>query len=600
MHRIFHTIRTALRPDFGTRIYLLSLVVGLVGGGAAIAFTYGLEFARFICLEWAAGFRPVHPAGEITFDFSGLAVSLYEGRTWVLLLLPALGGLVGGYITWRLAPEASGPGTSAVIDAFHNRRGVVRLVVAPVKALATVVTLATGGSAGKEGPMVQIGASLGSWLGQRLRLSATQRRLLLLAGTSAGLGAIFRAPLGGAVRTVEVLYQEDFESDALIPCVISSIVAYSFYMGVFGFSHIFDFPGALFTDVRELVAYLALGVICALGGLLYIHVFSALRDRFFGRLPLPPYMVTALGGLLVGAIALYDQRVLYTGFGVVQQGLWGQLGLRALLTLALLKILATACTIGSGGSGGVFGPSLFIGGMLGGAVGLVVGQLFPSLPAEPAAYMVVGMASFLAAVSNTPLAALIMVTEMTGSYHLLPPLMLVSAFALIFTRRFSIYQNQVANKFRSPAHLKDFTVDVLQNLRVADILPGLRHAADPVVTNDTPYYSLDAVSRRLGLLHFIVVDGERRVLGMIRLDELELPADEALRSLVLIEDTAVTPVEAVEAGDDLHRALEKVLSSGFDKLPVVEEAGGALVGHLTHQDILRLYDEEVDRIGQTD
>jgi len=595
-------IKRILRLNFSTRIYIYSLLVGLISGLGAALFTYGLELGRFLLIEKLAGFPQSRPDGAVTFDFSFFEAPDYPGYLWLLLLLPAAGGLLGGYLAHRFAPEAEGPGGDAMIDAFHNGRGVIRPVVPLVKALTTIVTLASGGSGGKEGPLSQIGAGIGSWLGARLKLSAAQRRILLLAGTAGGLGAIFRAPLGGAITSVEVLYRQDFESDALIPCVISSIVAYSVYMGLFGFSHIFAIPELNFTDVRELFFYLFLGLLCAFVGRFYMKVFYTLRNRFFRPLRQPRYLVVGLGGLLVGLLGLIDPRTLGTGFGVLQQAIDGSLGLRALLLLALLKILSSSFTIGSGGSGGFFGPSLFIGGMLGGAAGLVGQQYFPDIVQQPAAYVIVGMASFFGAMANTPLAALIIVTEMTGSYHLLPPLMLVSAMALIFARDYSIYENQVESKFHSPAHLKDFTIDVLERLEVSEIFPQLRNTSAAVVSNKTPYFSLNSLSRKQGHLHFVVVDDDRRLRGMIRIDDLDLPEDEMLRYLILVEDMVIENVEPIRDTDDLHEALLKLLDSGFDKLPVIredkegEESASEFLGYMMYQDLLRVYHEEVERL----
>lgn len=584
--------------EFTSRIYIYSAIVGVISGLGAVLFTYGLEFARFLLKEKLAGFEQLHPDGEVRIDFSYLGEVAYDERLWLLLLLPALGGLLSGYIAHRLAPEAEGPGADAMINAFHNERGMIRPVVAPVKALTTIITLASGGAAGREGPLIQIGASLGSWLAVRLRLSAAQRRILLLAGTAGGLGAIFRAPLGAAITSVEILYREDFESDALIPCVISSFVAYLIYMFVFGFSHLFELPDLRFVDVRELLFYLALGLLCALVGVFYIRVLRWGGEQF-DRLPWPRYVVVGFGGLLVGALALLDLRALGSGFGVLQQGINGELGAKVFLALALLKILASTCTVTSGASGGLFGPSIFIGGMLGGAVGTLGQQYFPEVVHQPAAFMVVGMASFFGAVANTPLAALIIVTEMSGGYHLLPPLMVVGALALIFTRGYHIYANQVQNKFHSPAHVKDVTVNVLQNLRVGDVFDRLQSTSDAIVSNSVSYFSLSALSKKLGHMHFVVVDDAEKLRGMISLEDLDLPEDDFLRNLVLIEDMVVDGVQPIEMVEDLHEALQKLLDSGYDKLPVVrrdEEGEQVFLGYMMYQDLMRIYHEEVQKM----
>ena len=588
--------------EFVSRIYLYSVLIGLISGLGAVLFTYGLALAKFLLVEKLAGYRQLHPRKEALFDFSFLDAPTYGEFLWLLLLLPALGGLLSGYLTHRFAPEAQGAGTDAMIDAFHNQRGHIRPIVAPVKALATIITLASGGAAGQQGPLVHIGAGLGSWIGDKLKLSVAQRRILLLAGTAGGLGAIFRAPLGAAIASVEVLYREDFESDALIPCVISSFVAYAIYIAVFGVSHIFALPDLLFTDVRELVFYLVLGFLCALVGIFYVKALRLART-LFDRLPLPRYWIVCCGGSLVGLVALIDPRVLGDGFGVIQRGLDGELAIRAFLTLALLKILASSCTVSSGGSGGVFGPSLFIGGMLGGAVGLLGQQYFPDIVHQPAAYIVVGMASFFGAVANTPLAALILVIEMSGSYHLLPPLMVVSALALIFARNFSIYQNQVQNKFHSPAHIKDLTVDVLHNLQVREVFPRLKSTSEAIVSNRLSYFSLSSLSKKLGHVHFVVTDDDGGLRGMISLEDLDLPEDEMLRNLVLIEDMVVDDVGAIDAEDNLHEALQKLLDSGYDKLPVMnttDEGESEFWGYLMHSDLMRVYHEEVTRLEGQD
>ena len=583
--------------DRAARIYLYSALVGLVCGLAAAAFTLGLDWMASYLREAVAGYPPARADGEITFNFFERHGSDYPRRLWVLLLLPAAGALAAGWLVQRWAPEARGAGTDAVIDAFHNDRARIRPAVAPVKAASAILTLASGGSAGKQGPLAQIGAALGAWVGDLLKVPVGQRRVLLLAGMAGGLGAIFRAPLGGAITSVEVLYREDFESDALIPCVISSMVAYSVYMGFFGFGHVLAMPDFFFTDVRELGLYLVLGVFCAVVGIFYVRVFDAVR-RLFDRLPGPAWAAPALGGGLVGLLALVDIRVLGTGFGVLQESIHGGLGLWTLLLLALLKILATSFTVGSGGAGGVFGPALFIGGMLGGAVGLAGQALFPGVVQQPAAYIVVGMASFFAGVANAPLGAFILVTEMTGSYHLLPPLMLVCAFALIFTRGFSIYKRQVQDKFHSPAHLKDFTLDVLQGLEVGRVFQRLEHASEARVRNDTPYFSLRALSRRIGQVDFVVVDEGGRLRGMLHLDDMDLPEDEGLKSLILAEDFNIERVDPVLDTDDLHVALQKLLHCGYDKLPVLSahDEGGEVWGYLMYQDLLLLYDQEVERL----
>ena len=333
----------------------LGITVGVVSGLVAVAFFYLLGVARHFTYSFLAGYVSPTPEGEKIF---GSASGLQFHR-WVFFLLPVVGGLLSGLIVYRFAPEAEGHGTDAMIDAFHNKRGKIRQRVPFIKAIATILTLATGGSAGREGPIAQIGAGFGSMIATLFNLSDRERRNLLLAGCGGGLAAIFRAPLGSAITSIEVLYREDFETEALISTIISSITAYIIFAELFGFHTIFYFPGYSFSDPRELIFYLLLGLICIPAGIFYVKIFYGMRDYIFMPLRIPRYFKPALGGLGVGIIGLFFPQVYGDGWGWIQLAILGKLSIGLMITVALLKIFATSFTISSGGSGGVFGPTLF-------------------------------------------------------------------------------------------------------------------------------------------------------------------------------------------------------------------------------------------------
>ncbi len=359
----------ALAKALGKHRFFRWLVYGAVIGalsalGAAVVF-FLLEWAKFFALEYLAGYAMAKPAGEHLVPFAATTPL----HLWLLVLLPAIGGLLSGLIVYTWAPEAEGHGTDAFIDAFHNKQGFVRTRVPFVKGIASVITLATGGSAGREGPIAQIGSGIGSWLGRTLKLNIRERRLMLLAGCAGGLGAIFRAPLGGALTSVEVLYREDLETEGVVLCIISSSVSYAIFTGIFGHQPIFAIPSIQFSSALELLLYAVLGLVCVPFGYMYVKTFYGLRDRFFRKLPIRRALIPAFGGILVGLIALWQPEILSGGYGTIQKALMGELPVVLMFTLAFLKIAATSFTISSGGSGGVFGPSLFIGAMLGGAVG---------------------------------------------------------------------------------------------------------------------------------------------------------------------------------------------------------------------------------------
>ncbi len=425
-------------------IYFYSFVTGLLIGLLTILFYKVLIFL-------------------LQFNFQAVGQSPLGHLA--LLILPIVGGLLTGLITYYWAPEAAGTGTELFLDTFHNKEGVMRRRSPWAKALASLCTLSTGGSAGKEGPTAQIGAGIGSTIGRLLKMGARAQRTLLLAGAAGGLGAIFRAPLGGALTAIEVLYKEDFESDALVPCIISSVTAYTVFSSVVGFGHIFNLEIESFHSPVELLFYIVLGFLCSGVGWLFVKFFHGMHDYVFARLPLWKPLIPAFGGLLVGCVIFFFPEVIGDGFGILQDSIDGEFGgnwvtaTRLFAFFALLKIVTTTFTVQSGGSGGVFGPSLFIGGMLGGLVGTLSHHFFPEHVTSVAPFIVVGMASFFAGVANASIAALVMVSELTGGYELLPPLMVVSVIALIFSRKWSIYRNQVKNKFFSRAHLWDMNGD---------------------------------------------------------------------------------------------------------------------------------------------
>jgi CIC family chloride channel protein len=580
-----------------TRWIAWGMVVGVLSGLTAALFFVALEYAtHFTMHELARAVTPV-PPGDVFFA----PEAGYAGppRRWLLFLLPAIGGLVSGLFVYRFAPEAEGAGTDEMIRAFHRARGVVRPRVPLVKAAATIVTLATGGSAGKEGPVAQIGGGIGSVLATWLGFNARDRRILLLAGTAGGLGAIFRAPLGSAITAIEVLYREDFESDALIPCVISSVTAYVVFVLLLGGQRIFavpDFP--LFTPI-ELPGYVLLALVSVPVGRAYIALFKFMRARVFNRFKGPRALRPMIGGLCVGAIGFAVPEAFGVGWGYLQKAIDGQLVVQSLGLIVVAKIFATCFTVGSGGSGGVFGPTLFIGGMLGALVGYGGALFSPELFPNPAAFVLVGMASFFAGVASAPIGAMLMVTEMTGGYALLPPLMLVSVLSILLARGNSIYDHQVKDRFSSPAHLGDLTINVLEEMRVADVY----HASEAIVSvaPGTRFQRVRELVLASGDATLPVVDGDNRLVGLLTAEQIRPVLDERqLDGFIVAGDIAAAPV-ALQPDDDLYRAHALFRASGCPQIPVVlaadpeDPCAGRIVGMLDYRDMMRAYERELAR-----
>ncbi|PLX82494.1 MAG: chloride channel protein [Desulfuromonas sp.] len=575
------------------RPLLLSSLVGVIAGLGAIAFTAGVHWCDSFFLSGLAGLNPIEP-GLPMEDVPILTTLVMEHR-WFLFLIPVIGGLVSGFLVFKFAPEAEGHGTDAVIDAYHNKGGQIRSRVPLIKGLASIITIGTGGSAGKEGPVAQIGAGFGAFLGSRLKLSASERRILLLAGMAGGIGATFRAPLGGALFAVEVLYQDpEFEHEGLIPCIISSIVAYSIFGAVTGWQPLLTTPLFGFEHPSEMFCYLILGVACAFLGKFYVFVFYGIQKQF-RKIPLAPMLKPALGGLLLGLLAMLVPQVLGSGYGMVQAALYGKVAIWIMLVVAVAKIIATSLTISSGGSGGVFAPSLVIGGMLGGAFGAIANGMLPGIVIDPKAYVLIGMAGFFAGVSNTPMATLIMVCELTQNYALLAPLMLVCVVAMIVFRRNTIYHRQVPGRIDSPAHLGDLVIDVLEGIRVADLA---EHGRTPHTIPEHKNLSeiLETIADAEGA-YYPVVDKDGNMTGIFSVNDIRrILAEDIPPGLILARDIANANVITTRPDETLTEVLRKLTSRGLEEIPVLDILDPRKVHFmLSRRAVLARYASEMER-----
>ena len=505
-----------------------------------------------------------------------------------LAIVPAIGGLIAGFLIYRFAPEAEGHGTDAVISCFHSSSVVIQKRIPLIKAIASVVTIGSGGSAGKEGPIAQIAAGIGSILGSRLKLSDRDRRLMVVSGMSAGIGSIFKSPLGGALFGIEVLYKRDFEMSAIVPAIMSSVIGYAIFTHFVGREPIFLTCHCIFENPLELIFYGLLGLICAAVGIFYIWFFYSARDKFFRRLKIPDHVKPAIGGIGIGVlIILFPDLVsgiIGSGYGALQDALLDNLALSAMILLILAKILATSFTVGSGGSGGVFAPSLVIGGMVGGVVGELSHIFFPNIVTNPACFVLVGMASFFSGVAKVPIAAIIMISEMTGSYTLLAPLMLANVTAYAFSEGWTIYESQVSTRMRSPVHRKELLVDVLENIEVKD-------AMNPNPVTVAPEESLTRVFgliERTGHMGYPVLE-DNKLAGVITAKDIEkVPMEEW--NAKTVDDVATTALVTTYPDEKLEDTLHKLVMFDIGRLPVVDRKDPTkLLGILTRSDITRAH-----------
>ncbi len=564
----------------------LGILIGIVAGAGALVFSFGLRYATELFLGGIVGYLPPSPEGLLHIPPRGEV-------NWALLpVVTTMGGLLTGLIVYKFAPEAEGHGTDAVINAFHRLGGRIRKRVPLIKTVASILTISTGGSAGREGPIAQIGAGFGSWLGSFLHLSDRDRRIMTISGAAAGIGAIFKAPFGAAIFGIEVLYRRDFEVDALIPAFISSVVGYSVFSTVSGFNPIFTSPSFRMVSPSCFIFYAILGLIVGAVAILYVKVFYGLRDYFFKRLPIPLTVKPAVGGLLLGLLAVMVPEVLGTSYGWVQLALYGRLALTTMLILAFAKIVATSFTISSGGSGGVFAPSLVIGAMLGGILGVIFRDAFPALVDDPAPFILVGMAAFFAGAAKVPIAAMIMVAEMTGNYTLLIPAMIACSISYIISGRSSIYEKQVDTRIESPAHRGEFSIDVLEEIKVKDVMTRR-------VITVSPNMMIKDVIRliaRYGHLGYPVVDKEGLVGIVTYTDLLKVKHPEVSR--VKVGEVMTKRLVVAYPDETLDRALHKMYMHDVGRLPVVDPQNPRkLVGIVTKRDLIRGH--EVSRFGES-
>lgn len=552
-------LATSVRDwDYLRKWLVLGALIGLVAGAAAIVFIFALESSSKLLLEGLGGYEPPLPVGE----GNRLAPGEFT-RPWAIPLVVGLGGLISGVLVFRFAPEAEGHGTDAAIATIHHNPRAIRGRVTLIKLLSSAATIGSGGSAGREGPTAQISAGFGSLLARRLDLSPQDARIAVTVGVGAGIGAIFRAPLGGAVLGTEILYRDDLEPEALLPSLVASIVGFSVFGAVEGFTPIFgtlDTPQ--FDHPVQLLYYALLGIAAGLVARLYARGFYttvALTKRVRGPAMLKP----AAAGMLVGLVGLAFPESLATGYGWLQRGMRDGLpdvALWVVLLLPFVKIATTSLSIGSGGSGGIFGPGMVIGGFVGLGVWRVLHDIAPGMPDVPAPFMVVGMIACFGSVAHAPLGLMLMVAEMTGSLALLPPAMIAIGLATVVVRDDSIYESQLRARADAPGHRARFGLPLLGSTPVREVMRPARL----VIPAASPLEEVHTAMLSAGLKVAPVVDGHRFV-GVLAVEE---PVDDDALTARAAADASY-PTVSTDAS--LDSALDAMVSAGVNWIPVLDQ-----------------------------
>jgi CIC family chloride channel protein len=530
------------------RLLVDTVLVGVAAGLAAEVFNQMLRLVSHLFLGGIAGY---HPPGLVSEGGSPVEVIGPHGL-WLIPVATTLGGLLAGLLIQRFAPETEGHGTDTVVRAFHRAQGFIRGRVPPVKLLASALTIGSGGSAGREGPVALVSGGMASWYATALHRPERERQMLVLIGMGAGLAAIFRSPVGTALFAVEVLYRDlEFEPDALLYTMLASVVAYAVHGLFVGFGSLFRVTGSVkLANPLDYGWFIVLGVAAGGVALGMPPLFYGVRDAF-RRWKVKPALKPAIGGLAVGLLALVAPHVLSGGYGWLQAAIDGHVGTGRLLVLVLAEPVAMALTISSGGSGGIFAPTLFVGGMLGGLLAAIV-----HLPAPP--FVVVGMAAVFAGAAHVPIAVLMMVTEMTGGYDLLVPAALAVMLSYLIQVRLSrgfkyrsLYEAQVPRRADSPAHHTEhlqIALRIIEERRLVGPLPdthlnlvSLLRSGIPVELPDERRLTVGIVRAGSPLIGRPVgeeagrLDGETTVITIIRGEHM----------------IAVRPETRVEEGDRL-------------------------------------------------
>ncbi|MHA1604562.1 MAG: chloride channel protein [Candidatus Freyarchaeota archaeon] len=592
-----NSFRDMLR-DFGSKLLTIrhlkligaSIIVGVLVGIAAAAFLFLIDF------------------------FTDLFLT-YPTSIWqpIIVIMPALGGLIVAVITYKLAPESEGHGVSEVMESIVRTGGRIRARVPIVKMITSAITIGSGGSAGDEGPIVQIGGGCGSVVGRLFKLDETEVKLLVVCGAAAGISAIFKAPLGGVLFGLEIVYG-GMEAIVIVPVVFSSFVSSAIAQEVLGAEPLLKLRPFIVLNPYEYFLFFALGLAFGLLSIFWIKIFYFI-SKLFKRLRVSKYLKPGIGGLMVGFIICFFPQIIGGGYEVIDRTLIIPITVTFFLILGLLKIIGTSITLGSGGSGGAFAPTLFIGAMFGGAYGVAVqwllygntfGPLTPLLPFfarligplaqyispaftfDPLAYAMVGMAALVASAARAPLTGIVLVTEITQDYRMVLPLM-VACITAYFTSRFimrgDLYTQTLLEKGIDVVEIKLSRTDILDRVRVGDVM------SEPVVVHSN--MEIFQVMEMIDRYHYhgypVLDDG--KLIGIIDADtvEREMTLGHGTRKVGEVVSRNIITVSPEET---LHEALDKMLQNQTDRLIVVDpnDPERCCIGIITRTDILRVHE----------
>lgn len=563
VERLMRRFNIRLSTTFISNV--LAVVVGVLAGLGAVGFRYLIEFFQ----------RGFFGGGERLFSFFG---------EYYVILVPAAGGLFVGPLVYFFAREAKGHGVPEVMENVALRGGRIRARVAIVKSLASSICIGSGGSVGREGPIVQIGSSLGSSIGQLLKLRPGMVKGLLACGAAGGISATFNAPLGGVIFALEVIHG-NFNVSSFVSIALASLSAMYVALQFFGPSPAFEVAKFTYQGAQEIPFYLIMGVLGGFVAYAYVRTLYFTED-LWDRIKFPEALKPVLGGFVIGGIGVYYPQIFGVGYGTIEEALHGQLALSLLATLVAVKIIATSLTIGSGGSGGIFAPSLFIGAMFGGAFGKVVLLSFPNLSTDVGGYSLVGMGVIFAAAAQAPISSIIILFELTDYSILILPIMLSCSVGYLTFRWLSRESIYTMKLIRRGVDIKQsYEVDLLKKIYVKDIM---NRDVQTVSVVDKVRFARNMMEQSTH--HgFPVLDQEGRMVGIVCGEDVRR-AVHLMKLDAPVSDVMVRDIMVAYPDETLNKALARLGSQDLGHIPVVErDAPDHVVGIITRTDIIEAY-----------
>ncbi len=573
--RSFIKTLTKFRQSGHTFMIVLAIVIGIIGGYGAILFRNAISFFE-----------------QLFFRSGHVDLAYLEALPWqVKLFVPAIGGLIVGPIIYFFAREAKGHGVPEVMEAIILKGGAIRPRVVFAKIIASAVSIGSGGSVGREGPIVQIGSAAGSVIGQIIKVRGSQLRTLVACGAAAGIAGTFNAPIAGAIFSLEILLG-DFAITQFSPIVIASVTSTVISRHYLGDYPAFIVPKYELISIYEFIPYSILGILAAFVAVFFIDIVYKAEDTF-DAIPIPEWIKPAIGGLIIGGIGIFFPHIFGVGYETMDLALSGKLTWSFLLMIIFIKLAATSITIGSGGSGGVFAPSLFLGATLGGLIGVFSNMYFPGISAHPGAYALVGMGAVAAATMHAPITSILILFELTNDYHIILPLMtaiILSTVIKMKLKKESIYSLKLVRKGLDVQ--KESHPNLLRDIKIG----SLYKTNCVMVLENTPFNDLVQLVKKNIHLNYFVVDSKDHFVGIISPHEIrmlsiqnkETSAQLTARDLILDVKIFFTPEDTL---DVVGLSLGNIV---LDEIPVVNNTTEQkVIGYISKTEVIEAHNRAV-------